>query len=51
MKDCIKRMKLTLRNQTFSGEDPILVLDFLARFVAEADILVMNEGQAYVTLP
>ncbi|CAN8070210.1 unnamed protein product [Agarophyton chilense] len=31
--------------------DPILVLHFLARFVAEADILGMNEGQAYIALP
>ncbi|CAN8076685.1 unnamed protein product [Agarophyton chilense] len=44
-------MPLSLRNQLFSREDPILVLDFLARFVAEADILGKNEGQAYIALP
>ncbi|CAN8065807.1 unnamed protein product [Agarophyton chilense] len=51
VKDCIKRMQLSLCNQLFSGEDPRLALDFLARFVAEADILGMNEGQAYIALP
>ncbi|CAN8069510.1 unnamed protein product [Agarophyton chilense] len=51
VKDCIKRMQLSLRNQSFSGEDPILVLYFLARFVAEADILGLTEGQAFIALP
>lgn len=48
--DCIKRMVLLLRNHYFSGENPIFVLHFLARFVSEADTLGMGEGQAYVVL-
>lgn len=44
--DCIKRLELLLRNQNFSGEDPILMLEFQARFVTEANILGMGVGQA-----
>lgn len=51
VKDLIRRMNVTMLKQKFSGEDPILVLDFLARFVQEADVLEMSEAQAYVALP
>lgn len=51
VKYCIKRMALSFRNQVFTGKDRIPVLDFLARFVAEADIVGMNEGQALVSIP
>lgn len=44
VKDCIKRMQLSMRNQYFTGDDPILVLDFLACFVTEADILGIIEA-------
>lgn len=40
-----------MRNQYFTEEGPILVLDFPARFVVEADILGMSEGQSYVAIP
>lgn len=51
VKDCVKRMQLSMRNQCFTGDDPILVLNFLARFVAEADVLGMSDAQAYLVLP
>lgn len=51
VKDSIKRMALSYCNQFFTREDPIFVLDFLAGFVAEANILGMNHGQAFVALP
>lgn len=44
-------MQLSLQNQLFSGEDLILMLDLLAQFVAEAYILGMSKGQAYISLP
>ena len=44
------RMALTSRNYTFSGEDPIMVLDFLRRFCDEANTLKMSGTQAYVPL-
>lgn len=51
VRDCIKRMALAQSNHYFRGEDPILVLDFLAQFVSEADIVGMSEGQAHIALP
>lgn len=51
VKDCIKQMALSYRNNFFTGEDPTLVLELLARFVAETDTLGMNEVQAFVVLP
>lgn len=50
VKDCIKRMSLVLPRK-FDGEDAIMVLDFIACFVQESDILGMNEAQAYLALP
>lgn len=51
VKDFIKRLSITLHKREFKGEEPILVLDFLTRFVREEDMLVMSEVQAYLTLP
>lgn len=51
VKDCIKRLSLPLHNLHFTGEDPILVLRFLERFVYEAGFIRMTEGQAYTALP
>lgn len=51
VKDQIRRMEITLRKQMFSGTDGILVLNFLACFVREANILEMSEAQAYLALP
>lgn len=51
VKEYIKRMSISLWKREFDGRDPIQVLDFLARFVQEADILGMNEAQAYLALP
>ena len=39
------------RDNTFSGEDGVLVLDFLAKLVQEFDTQEMNEGQAIRLLP
>ncbi len=35
----------------FSGSDPILVLEFLTKFVEEADTLCITEAQAFIILP
>lgn len=39
----LKKIELTMRDQRFSGEDLVLVFDFLTRVVEEADSLGMNE--------
>ena len=39
------------RDNTFTGEDGVLVLDFLAKLVQEFDTQEMNEGQAIRFLP
>lgn len=44
-------MTLSMDNLCFTGEDPIMVLDFLFHFVTKANILGMNGRQAYLTLP
>ena len=51
VKDFIKRMELKLKDHYFSGEDPVLVLDFLVRFCKEADTQGMSEAQAYLAVP
>ena len=47
----IKRMGLNIDEHKFDGSDPIMVFDFLSRFVEEADTLAMSEAQAYLCLP
>ena len=47
----VKNMGLTLLPHRFTGENPIMVLDFLRRFVSEAEQLAMSEEQAYIALP
>ena len=47
----IKNLELTFSERKFDGKDPILILDFLARFTEECDILGMTEGQAFMALP
>ena len=39
------------RDDTFTGEDGVLVLDVLAKLVQELDTQDMNEGQAFRLLP
>ena len=39
------------RYNTVTGDDGVLVLDFLAKFVQEFDTQEMNEGQAIRLLP
>ena len=39
------------RDNTFTGEDGVLVLDVLAKLVQEFDTQEMNEGQAIRLLP
>lgn len=40
----LKNIELKMKGFKFSGEDRILILDFLRRLVEEADTLDMNEG-------
>ena len=40
-----------MKEYKFSGEDPILIFDFLSRLVEEADTNGMSEGQLMVCLP
>ena len=47
----IKDLEITLSEQKFTGADPILVFDFLVRFIEEMDTLGINEGQAFIILP
>ena len=47
----VKNMGLTLLPHRFTGEGPIMVLDFLLRFVCEAEQVAMSEEQAYIALP
>lgn len=43
-------MNITLQSSYLSGKDAILVLDLLARFFQDPDILCMCEAEAYLTL-
>lgn len=47
----LKNLELTMKENKFTGEDPILIFDFLSRTVEEADTLAMNEGQLVTCLP
>ena len=47
-RDILPKMK---RDNTFSREDGVLVLDLLAKLVQEFDTQEMNEGQAIRLLP
>lgn len=51
VRDHLKRLGLTMKDASFNGDDPILVLEFLTRFADEADTLEMSEAQAFVALP
>lgn len=35
----VKKIELTMRDDTFSGEYPVLVFDLLTRVVEESDML------------
>lgn len=45
------KLELTFKERKFSGEDPILLLDFLSQLVEEVDILDIGEGQIMVLIP
>lgn len=47
----LKNIVLTMRGHKFSGEDIVLVFDFLTPFVEEADTPGMSESQLIVCLP
>lgn len=51
LRDFFKRMELTLKYHPFSVENPIRVLEFLSRYVMEANIQPMSESQAFIDLP
>ena len=46
----IKALDITLQDYKFDGSDPIMVFDFLTRFVEEADTLNMTEAQAFIVI-
>lgn len=43
-------MELILAEHNFSGENSMILTDFLTRFVREADIQEVSEAQAFVAL-
>ena len=47
----LKQMELTMKSRKFSGNDPILIFEFLHKFVEEAGTLGMSESQAYLAVP
>ena len=51
VKDHVRRLELTLRDEAFDGSDPVRVLPFLSAFVAEADVMEMTEAQAISPCP
>lgn len=44
-------MVITLKDQLFTREDPILVLEFLPLFVREENIQGILDAQSFITLP
>ena len=46
-----KALRAAMREPDFNGEDPILILKFLATFVKESDAHGISEPQAFVLLP
>ena len=51
LRDQAKTFQSTFDNTKFSGDDPILVFDFLMKFVEEADTLNVSEDHAFVIIP
>lgn len=47
----LKRLELSFADNKFSGDDPVMIFNFLTRFVEEAEILGISEGQEFLTLP
>ena len=47
----LKNLDLSFRESKFSGQDPILIFNFLTRMVEECDTLGMSEAQAFMALP
>ena len=47
----LKELNLVMETHKFTGKDPILIFDFLTRYVEETDKLEMSEDQAFVLLP
>lgn len=45
------RDPILMRDSYFSGEDPVLILEFLSRFVYEYEKLEMNETQLFGFIP
>lgn len=46
----IKKLNITMENLTFDGTDPTHILDSVARFLDEADMLNMFEAQSFIYL-
>ena len=47
----IKNLELAFTEHKFDKKDPILILDFPARFTEEFEMLGMIEGQTFMTVP
>lgn len=46
----LMNLDLTFKDRKFSGEDPILIFDFLDRLVGEVGTLEISEGKVMVLL-
>lgn len=51
LREQIKTFQAAFEGTKFSAEDPIMVFDFLTRFVEEADTLGVSEAHAFLILP
>ena len=51
LRDQVKTFQATFASTEFSAQDPIMVFDFLTRFVEEADTLGVSEAHAFLILP
>lgn len=51
MRDYIKKTELKTKDHQFLEEDPIMVIDFLARLVCEKNTQGISEAQVFVKLP
>ena len=51
VRECLSRLRTSTPDLGFDGKDGILVLDFLATFVSDAETLGYTEEQAYLVLP
>lgn len=51
VRDCIKWMKRTVSGHQLNEEEPVMVIEFLTRFIREENFQEMYEAQALEGLP